>query len=1500
MVTARGIILFVLIGALGAGVGGCPAPEFPEEPPPADDVIAADDDTTAPITPPPVVAGISVTAPGGSTGAAPQAYDVHVATFLQTPVTIELSGAAASEGLVFAVVAPPEDGDVSAPVVSDPRHAKVVFTPTEGFIGTAQFSYVARSEGGTSNIATVLVEVVTPVQFEVAAGTDSSGLTATAVAFTVSNGGFPPGELCWNFGETQECGSVQSHAARSHIFSAAGAYAISLVLLLPDVPTPLVCQTADGRPSVTFVAGAASAANQPPVANAGPDQLVVDLNGDGTETVTLNGGGSQDADGTAVNYRWTEGDTVHFTGSSPTTTVSLGVGIHLITLQVTDDQGATASDTVVVIVGTAGTLRVTPETGLAATGALSGPFAPESKSFTLQNTGVDPITWAAACSQGWMDLSSPTGTLVPGATTSVTVSIGAAATTLAAGSHAAQITFQNVSNGRGNTTRTVNLTITAPPAELEVTPSANFATSGVQGGPFTPSEVIYTLANRGTQTLSWRVSKTQSWLNLSKTTGTLLPGQTTTVTAALDGSTTALAPGTYSDTLVFSNLTTGAGNTTRTATLTVSAPPGVLTVGPEAGLTSAGVAGGPFTPTSLVYTLTNTGGQTIAWGVQKSAAWLQLSAGSGVLSAGASASVAVTVGGTAGTLPAGTYNDVLQFNNTTNGVGNTTRPATLSIVAAGGLLVSPGTTLSASGPVGGPFAQTLTYTLSNTGGGTINWSASKAQSWIGLSTPASGSLASGATATVTVAINSDANALAAGNYSGAVSFTNTTNGVGNATRSVGLSVLAPGTLAVAPTSNYATSGNAGGTTWTPASKTYTLTNAGAQSLSWSVTKTATWLQLSSPTAGTLAPGASINVSVWPSSSASSLAAGAHTDTLTFANSTNGNGNATRTVTLTAVAPGLLSVTPGTGWSATGAPGGPFNPTSTTYTLTNTGGQALNWTAAADQTWLSLSSGSGTLAAGGTATVTASLNAGANSLSAATHNATIAFVNSTSGAGDTSRSVTLTVTTGPQMASSISQYGITWTFDKPYRVGQFVTGDWWVIPDDPNGTVVVQSVNPAPTGSGTTYRNGSMVNPAPGAATGFDGRLDSFNQALATYYPCALAANKSLVSMESAEDATNLYDVTGYRITSSASAYCTNAAVLTCLAAAPGAQAFRPPYCGSSKPIYDASVVNIAALPSLAKLGSAPSAATVLAYVQRPWIDTKGGSWGGRMLHPIYNMPNYGREVSGAIGSAAAAMITDYTVEEKRPIAYGLIQIGIDNYWIVANGGVFREGGAHAPGRKFPVLFAGYMLGNALGDVETDYPGRFNDTGQIFYITQAEVDRTLRNEVSGTVQAADANSITLNLVSGYFSQTYFMSGNDIIVDGQRRTIAAYNTTTNVATVSVPFDPVPTANVSTFQGVGYESGDIGIAEWSQYHYSVPDYDNPSLSDPYRAVASQGYPAQALASLALGITASWAHPAFFDWVDRYMDPAYGGEQYLWRTWHRDLWNAYRADYSRASHPR
>lgn len=84
--------------------------------------------------------------------------------------------------------------------------------------------------------------------------------------------------------------------------------------------------------------------NEAPVANAGPDQTV-GVKGK-TTTVTLDGSASSDPEGGALSYNWTlDGQTV---GTGALLQVDVSTGIHTFTLTVTDDHGATASDTVVV------------------------------------------------------------------------------------------------------------------------------------------------------------------------------------------------------------------------------------------------------------------------------------------------------------------------------------------------------------------------------------------------------------------------------------------------------------------------------------------------------------------------------------------------------------------------------------------------------------------------------------------------------------------------------------------------------------------------------------------------------------------------------------------------------------------------------------------------------------------------------------------------------------------------------------------------------------------------------------------------------------------------------------------------------------------------------------------------------------------------------------------------------------------------------------------------
>lgn len=96
----------------------------------------------------------------------------------------------------------------------------------------------------------------------------------------------------------------------------------------------------------------ASGENVPPDADAGPDQYVVDADGDGSESVRLDGRGSRDSDGTIVSYEWFDNGNRIATGQRPS--VTLAVGRYTIRLTVTDDRGLTDSDTVNIEVAAAG------------------------------------------------------------------------------------------------------------------------------------------------------------------------------------------------------------------------------------------------------------------------------------------------------------------------------------------------------------------------------------------------------------------------------------------------------------------------------------------------------------------------------------------------------------------------------------------------------------------------------------------------------------------------------------------------------------------------------------------------------------------------------------------------------------------------------------------------------------------------------------------------------------------------------------------------------------------------------------------------------------------------------------------------------------------------------------------------------------------------------------------------------------------------------------------
>jgi len=92
--------------------------------------------------------------------------------------------------------------------------------------------------------------------------------------------------------------------------------------------------------------------NHPPISNAGPDQQIIDTDNNGIESVTLDGSGSRDPDGSITSYVWKNGDTQIAMGLNPTVTLELGV--HTLTLETTDNsndpQSNKGTDTVVITI----------------------------------------------------------------------------------------------------------------------------------------------------------------------------------------------------------------------------------------------------------------------------------------------------------------------------------------------------------------------------------------------------------------------------------------------------------------------------------------------------------------------------------------------------------------------------------------------------------------------------------------------------------------------------------------------------------------------------------------------------------------------------------------------------------------------------------------------------------------------------------------------------------------------------------------------------------------------------------------------------------------------------------------------------------------------------------------------------------------------------------------------------------------------------------------------
>ncbi len=300
------------------------------------------------------------------------------------------------------------------------------------------------------------------------------------------------------------------------------------------------------------------------------------------------------------------------------------------------------------------------------------------------------------------------------------------------------------------------------------------------------------------------------------------------------------------------------------------------------------------------------------------------------------------------------------------------------------------------------------------------------------------------------------------------------------------------------------------------------------------------------------------------------------------------------------------------------------------------------------------------------------------------------------------------------ATRISQFGITWSFDRDYPTGQFANGDYWVV-----GPVKITSITPGTLSTNSTVMNGSMINPTPNSAQGYDSRIqqNSFSASLnvASRMPLVVRAGSSLMSSESlpakaSGDNPQLKTI----------------AILTVLSAPAPAGSFRPPYCGSDKTLrWNISQLDYSRLRSLPRVPRASSPSALAGKFARPWIEQKT-NWTGRYMHPAANQPSYGREIAHLLGQGLLTLQLEYSNAEKEPLLIRLVQYGLDVYGVARLGARWNSDGGHNAGRKMPMLLAGTVLGDnsimAYGD-----GGKFRifqEDQQTWYVSKADVGRRL--------------------------------------------------------------------------------------------------------------------------------------------------------------------------------
>lgn len=207
------------------------------------------------------------------------------------------------------------------------------FSKDDFSVGTHNITLTVTDNKGANSNDSIVITITnnnTPVAN---AGEDQTVLENTVVTLDASDSSDDGGTISsWKWEENSTLLSTQKIFTKNDF--SVGVHTLKLTVTDNDGATN----------SDTVVITITEKQNSAPMANAGPDKTA----SPGTN-ITFNASASTDSDGSITNWKWEEGSTPLSTAESFSKN-NFSIGTHTITLTVTDNEGATDKDTVIVFI----------------------------------------------------------------------------------------------------------------------------------------------------------------------------------------------------------------------------------------------------------------------------------------------------------------------------------------------------------------------------------------------------------------------------------------------------------------------------------------------------------------------------------------------------------------------------------------------------------------------------------------------------------------------------------------------------------------------------------------------------------------------------------------------------------------------------------------------------------------------------------------------------------------------------------------------------------------------------------------------------------------------------------------------------------------------------------------------------------------------------------------------------------------------------------------------